>query len=186
MISFFSRGDRQEYLAKHIALFHCKLDEYLYDADFVLEKRNAYLAKMQYKESNPSSGSTEVSCSICHKGMVKKSLREHMAKHFSVEIFAIIDTFQASNSCDLCNGTYKTHRKENMLRHVALVHGKLDEYMANQEMVQEKIDAIFGNVSAVSVVEDSYNGEEHDLSNFLCQESMQVGEEDELDIEIKE
>lgn len=106
-----------------------------------------------------------------------------MAKHFSVEIFAIIDTFERSNSCDLCNGTYKTHRKENMLRHVALVHGKLDEYMANEEMVQEKIDAIFGNVSAVSV-ED--NGDDHDLSNFLCQESMEVGEENELDIEIKE
>ena len=34
-------------LAKHIGLFHGKLDEYLMDADFVAQKRNLYHAKQE-------------------------------------------------------------------------------------------------------------------------------------------
>lgn len=112
------RGSQKENLAKHVALFHCKvrtkhltppypyynmslffyqkLDEYLFDAELVYTKRNNYNAKQLAADA-------EVQCPVCDKLMPKPRLREHCTRHFAEEITAIVHSFDKQEVCGLCD-----------------------------------------------------------------------------------
>ena len=60
----FSRGSQSEYLAKHIGLFHMRMDECMYNTELVAAKSKEYLDKMQEIRA-------EKVCEICDKTMPK-------------------------------------------------------------------------------------------------------------------
>jgi hypothetical protein len=89
------RGERLENLAKHVGLFHCKLDECLYDAELVYQRRNQYHAKLLEVDA-------DVQCPVCDRLMPKPRLREHCAKHFAEEVMEIVTGFDNPSVCQLC------------------------------------------------------------------------------------
>ena len=107
-------------------------------------KRNAYIAKQLEQSLN-------VNCPVCSKEMPKGRLREHCQKHFADETRAIIKKFKKPTVCLLCKengGYYKSEKKEAMLKHVSLTHGKLEEYLKDKELLNRK-QSEFNNVVAV-------------------------------------
>ena len=44
----------------------------------------------------------------------------------------------SSSACPLCQGAYKNSKRENLIRHVALAHGKLDELLKDEDFVAKK------------------------------------------------
>ena len=63
-----------------------------------------------------------------------------MARHFGDELMAIVQQNPDPTHCVQCE--YKTTTPKNLSIHVALVHGKLDEFLANEDLVQEKKEAV--------------------------------------------
>ena len=121
------RSNKPEYMAKHIALYHCKLDELMANEALVEAKQKSVANK-------PERVSMGEKCVICGMGYPQ---REHVARHFQPELLEIIKEFENPLSCALCS--FSTHRMEYMARHVGLVHRRLDEMMTNENLVKEKI-----------------------------------------------
>ena len=117
-----------ENLAKHVGLFHCKLDELLFNEEFVASKKEQYKQR-QIEQTSDSQ------CKICDLVLQKKSLREHTARHFVPELVEIVSGFKRSNACNVCRYTGK---RDSLIKHVALVHGKLDEFLMDEDLVLQK------------------------------------------------
>jgi hypothetical protein len=60
----FCRGEKAENLARHIGLFHGKLDEFLHDDDFVAQKRAE-------KQLRASERTADVRCVVCDESMAR-------------------------------------------------------------------------------------------------------------------
>ena len=136
------RAEKSEYVAKHVGLHHGHLDQLLYNAELVRDRRNEYLIKSQQQTN-------EFKCAVCDKTMPRKSLREHCAKHFAAEINEYIEAAfddAPSGRCQLCEGQYRNVKRESLIRHVALVHGKLDELLADEEYVEKKRSDYFAEL----------------------------------------
>ena len=117
---------KMENMCKHLALFHCKLDELLLDEELLKTKRMKYANK-------PKRVSIGDCCCICGITMVS---REHVCTHFKQELLAIVNTFDSPLSCAECEFT--ASKSEYVARHLGLVHLKLDEFLSNPEMVAKK------------------------------------------------
>ena len=133
--------EKQDNLVKHVALGHSKLDEYLLDDALVAAKR----AKAMSKPKKISLGPT---CPVCD---VRDPAREHVARHFGEELLAYIQDFGGENptSCNECE--YKGDKPKTLGIHVALVHGKLDILLADQELVQIKRHNFFSKPKKLSI-----------------------------------
>ena len=133
--------EKQDNLVKHVALGHSKLDEYLLDEALVAAKR----AKAMSKPKKISLGPT---CPVCD---VKDPAREHVARHFGEELLAYIQDFGGENptACNECE--YKGDKPKTLGIHVALVHGKLDILLADQELVQIKRHNFFSKPKKLSI-----------------------------------
>lgn len=148
-----------ENLAKHVGLFHCKLDELLFNEEYVASKKEQYKSKLL-------EASSDCQCRICDQVMQKKSIREHTARHFMPELADIIAGFKRSNSCSLCRYTGK---KESLMKHVALVHGKLDDFLNDDDLVEQKrrelTDEPLGAFEESNADSESFLGQGYDDSN---------------------
>ncbi len=111
---------------KHVALGHGKLDELLQDEDLVRRKRARAMIK-------PKKSSIGPLCPICD---AKEPAREHVARHFSDELVAIVNTYPDPCSCMECD--YRGDKPKTVAIHIALVHAKLDLMLANEELVEAK------------------------------------------------
>ena len=91
------KNSRRENLAKHVALFHCKLDELMADSELVKKKRE----QVQNKPKKLPMGDM---CVIC--GTISPS-REHVAtKHFMKELMEIVSAFDNPLVCELGRDRY--------------------------------------------------------------------------------
>ena len=91
------KNSRRENLAKHVALFHCKLDELMADSELVKKKRE----QVQNKPKKLPMGDM---CVIC--GTISPS-REHVAtKHFMKELMEIVSAFENPLVCELGRDRY--------------------------------------------------------------------------------
>ena len=120
------RSEKMDNLVKHVALGHSKLDELLQDHDLVNEKRSRIMAKPRRIAIGPI-------CPICD---VKDPAREHVARHFSDELLAIVNEYPDPCACLDCE--YKGDKPKTLSIHVGLVHAKLDLFLQNQSLVQSK------------------------------------------------
>ena len=125
-------NSNNEYMAKHLALGHCKLDELMQNEELVNKKIR--------KASNmPKKMPMGQNCIIC--GMSVPS-REHVARHFAHELLQIlVENSKSTRSCFECHYTSKF--PEYVAKHIALAHYKLDELLSDPNMVGKKI-AEFG------------------------------------------
>ncbi|TRY75091.1 hypothetical protein TCAL_00608 [Tigriopus californicus] len=123
------KTDQPKLFAQHLALYHNRLDDVLNDPETMERKR---------MELHHRPKVLDQFCAICDQPYSKKEIREHCARHFTEEVTAIYDSFVDQSACGLCNGQYKSQKKTGMFRHIALGHGKLDEFLAQTEMVNQK------------------------------------------------
>lgn len=121
-------SEKQDNLVKHVALGHSKLDEYLLDDDLVAAKRARSMSKPRKVALGPT-------CPVCD---TRDPAREHVARHFGDELHAYITEFGGENvsACNECE--YRGDKPKTLGIHVALVHGKLDILLADEELVQIK------------------------------------------------
>lgn len=124
------KNQKQDYLAKHLALFHCKLDELLLDEDLLKDKR----AKFANQPKRVAIGD---SCVICGSTSVS---REHVCRHFLPELLAIVNTYNSPLSCGECE--FSATKSEYVARHLGLVHLKLDEFLQDSDLVAKKVKVI--------------------------------------------
>merc|ERR1712223_1454567 len=120
------KSNKREYMAKHIALFHCKLDELMAKEELV---------KLSQKKAagKPKRVPMGENCVVCGMSFPQ---REHVARHFQDELLEITKTFDSPLSCAFC--PFTADRIEYVARHVGLVHRKLDEMMCNDELIKRK------------------------------------------------
>jgi len=122
-------SDKIENMAKHLALGHSKLDELMQNDDLVQQKRNEILSRPRKVALGPD-------CPICGLKMTKSN-REHVAQHFIEELRDMVANFDDPNSCPHC--PFQTdNRADNMAKHLALGHCKLDELLMDEELVEMK------------------------------------------------
>lgn len=128
-------NSRADYMAKHIALFHCKLDEFMLDKELVAQK------KEQVKKA-PKKVSMGENCIICN---LPGPSREHVARHFLTELQNIVSEKSPSPlSCPECS--FSAEKAEYVARHMGLVHCKMDELVMDQELVKNKIQEYQGSI----------------------------------------
>ena len=119
-------GDKLEAVTRHLALFHCKLDEFLQDEQLVAMKRSQALSK-------PKKVILE-KCPICD---MKDPPREHVSRHFMSELMDLVTNLPDPMQCPECS--YRGEKSaKNVARHMALVHSKLDVLLSNSELVTRR------------------------------------------------
>lgn len=124
-------SDKLDNLVKHVALGHSKLDALLQDEELLAVKREAALSKTKKVQVGSH-------CPICDIKFSKQQNRDHVASHFTDEIKDIIANSGVNSACQLCN--YTSGKMENLVKHYALGHSKLDEFLLDEELVQQKRD----------------------------------------------
>ena len=78
-------------------------------------------------------------CPVCDYKFGPKPNRDHVASHFMDELKAYVESVSTTaTACQLCN--YTTPHQSNLLKHYALGHSMLDEYLQDQELVEKKRD----------------------------------------------
>ena len=125
-----------EYMALHLALGHCKLEDLMQNEELVNEKKR--------KASNVHKKiAIRKICIICGMSFVRhKGAREHMTRHFSTELLQILkENCKQMQSCSECH--YTNTNPELVAKHIGLVHGKLDEILSDPDKVAKKV-AEFG------------------------------------------
>ena len=122
--------DKTDNLVKHVALGHNKLDKLLQDENLIVQKRETSKTRTKKVNIGPQ-------CPICDLKFAKAPNRDHVASHFTEELKFYVEAIStASTACQLCN--YTTPNQPNLLKHYALGHSKLDEYLQDQELCQRK------------------------------------------------
>jgi len=132
-------NSNKEYMAKHIALFHCKLDELMQNEELVNSKK----AKAANQPKKISMGAT---CIICQ---TPAPSREHVARHFNDELCKIVAEKSPSPlSCPECSFT--AEKAEYVARHMALVHCYIDQLVQQPELVERKLKEYQGSAAAIN------------------------------------
>jgi hypothetical protein len=153
--------DKMDNLVKHYALGHSKLDELLLDTQLVHEKRAEHAKKPKRMSFGPD-------CPIC---LEKNRDRDHVSRHFMDELMEIVLQLSNKKHCNLC--TYKSHKREYMAKHIALFHCKLDELMADEELVKDKQEKALQKPKRISMGENciicgvTFPQREHVCRHFL-------------------
>ncbi len=133
------RSEKMDNLVKHVALGHSQLDELLQDSKLVKEKRAKALAKPKRVSIGPF-------CPICD---TKDPQREHVARHFSEELLAIVNQYPDPCACMHCE--YKGDKPKTLSIHVALVHAKLDLMLMDPELVQSKRESFHSKPKKLTI-----------------------------------
>ena len=119
-------GEKTEAVTRHLALFHCKLDEFLQDDQLVASKR----AKAQARPKKITIGPK---CPICD---IREPAREHVSRHFMNELMESVQGLHDQLQCPECS--YRGEKSQNVARHIALVHSKLDVLLADKVLVMRR------------------------------------------------
>lgn len=129
-------------MAKHLALGHSKLDELLADKELVAKKRELVFNK-------PKKQSIGASCPVCDLQFNKGQNRDHVSWHFMEELRDYVATFPSQKECKDC--TYMTDKTDNLVKHVALGHCKLDDLLEDKELVESKRNLFKSKTKKISV-----------------------------------
>ncbi len=123
------QNPRPDKMAKHLALGHSKLDELLMNDELVQEKRDVALNKPKKMVLGPQ-------CPICDMHFTKNQNRDHVAWHFMDELRELVLAFDDPRRCNQCS--YTSDKVDNLVKHIALGHSKLDELMQDEQLVLQK------------------------------------------------
>ena len=67
---------------------------------------------------------------------LKDPAREHVSRHFMKELMEIVANLDDQIQCPDCS--YRGEKPQNLARHIALVHSKLDELLVDENLVNER------------------------------------------------
>ena len=116
-------------MAKHMALGHSKLDELLSNQELLAVKKEKAKTKPKKLNMGPE-------CPICGLQFTKSQNRDHVSWHFMDELREYVQTFSDPQQCNQCE--YRSDKIDNLVKHLALGHSKLDELLLNEELVAQK------------------------------------------------
>jgi len=80
---------------------------------------------------------------------MKEPSREHVARHFSDELMAIVNEYPDPASCMECE--YKADKPKTLSIHVALVHARLDMFLQDEELVAGKRDIFLSKPKKLNI-----------------------------------
>ena len=130
------KNDKPKNVAIHIGLVHAILDHFLANEELVKEKRESYVCKPQ--RINVGS-----SCPVCDQVFAKGTNRDHICWHFmdelrnyAQEVHNIVDQDEINFSCNECS--YSSDKLDNLSKHLALGHSRLDVLLQDEELVAQK------------------------------------------------
>ncbi len=142
-------GEKLESVTRHLALFHCKLDEFLQDDQLVAVKRMKALAKPKKVTIGPKcpicdikDPARKLTCLFCSttEQLIVAFLfplpGEHVSRHFMAELMDSVLGLEDQLQCPEC--PYRGEKSQNVARHIALVHSKLDLLLADEELVRKR------------------------------------------------
>ena len=129
-------------MAKHLGLGHSKLDELLANEELVALKREQAFNK-------PKKSSIGGTCPVCDLQFSKGQNRDHVSWHFMEELRDYVATFPNKKVCMHCD--YMTDKVDNLVKHVALGHCKLDELLQDKELVQSKRNLVKNKTKKINV-----------------------------------
>ena len=135
-------GEKPKNLGLHIALVHGKLDEFIKDKCLVGKKRHQYLSQPKKQIIGPE-------CPICGLTFTKSQNRDHVSWHFVEELRDFVKTFDNPQQCWRCD--YQSEKLDNMVKHCALGHSKLDELLQDQDLVNEKRSKAMAKPRRISI-----------------------------------
>ena len=76
--------------------------------------------------------------------------RDHVTWHFMEELREYVQSFPNPQGCLHCD--YTADKMENLVKHVALGHSKLDEFLADTELVAAKRARAMSKPKKVSLI----------------------------------
>ncbi len=94
---------------------------------------NLVATKKAEFEARSNKANVTKTCPICDQSFKQSHARDHVHVHFLDELRAEV---AHPNQCPMCS--YTGEKPESVLRHLALYHGKLDEYLENADLVAAK------------------------------------------------
>merc|ERR1712062_408670 len=99
------------------------------DKDLVALKQQIALSKPKKLNIGPE-------CPVCGIKFTKNQNRDHVSWHFMTELREYVQTFEDTQQCNQCD--YRSDKVDNLVKHLALGHSKLDELLMNEELVAAK------------------------------------------------
>ncbi len=112
------------------------LEQLLQDRDLVRRKRDELRFPAQRSAGKRAALSSGV-CPICAQTLHKQHARDHVAWHFMEELRAEIGGPDVT-SCPEPGCSYCGDKSEAVARHLALFHCRLDRYLEDDDLVEEK------------------------------------------------
>ncbi len=85
-------------------------------------------------------------CPICG---LKDPTREHVARHFMSELIEFLAGLDDQLQCPECN--YRGEKAQNVARHLALVHSKLDGMLSDAALVRKRRSEFLAKPSKVNI-----------------------------------
>ena len=83
------------------------------------------------------------SCVICG---LKDPAREHVSRHFMKELMEVV-----GNEVQCADCSYRGEKPQNLARHIALVHSKLDELLMDQDLIRERREEYLSKPSKLAI-----------------------------------
>ena len=115
-------------MAIHVALGHQVLDKFLDDKELVA-------AKIEQHKNKGTKMSFD-KCPVCDVQCTKGGGRDHVSWHFMDELRDYVNTFPDTLACIEC--PYTTDKTDNLVKHVALGHNKLDKLLQDEDLIASK------------------------------------------------
>ena len=101
-------NQRVDKMAKHLALGHSKLDEFLQNSELVEAKKGAAKSKPKKLTLGPQ-------CPICDMQFTKSQNRDHVSWHFMDELREYVQTFPDPTTCPEVDCIYSTDKLDNLV-----------------------------------------------------------------------
>ena len=135
------RSDKLKNVAIHVALGHQVLDKFLDDDDLVASKREAAMNSVKKISFDK--------CPVCDVSCSKGGGRDHVSWHFMDELRDYVNTFPDNLACIEC--PYTTDKTDNLVKHVALGHNKLDKLLQDEDLILQKREQCKSRTKKVTI-----------------------------------
>jgi C4-type Zn-finger protein len=85
-------------------------------------------------------------CPICE---IKDPAREHVSRHFMNELMESVADLDDPLQCPECS--YRGEKSQNVARHIALVHSRLDALLANDQLVETRRQQFMSRPNKINI-----------------------------------
>jgi hypothetical protein len=105
--------------------------------ELILAEKSLLDGSLVYPPSKASRKENPSACPVCD---LPDPNREHITRHFMNELLDHVASQSSRTVCSLCS--YRGEKAQNLAKHIGLVHNKLDELLADEDLVNARREEI--------------------------------------------